>query len=129
MSEENQARNREPSRAVVFCHILPRLLNVARRHGYALGVHGSMATDMDLIAVPWIENASSEETLIEAIRIEVDGFISSKYNDIDLSMRGLENPCLKPHGRRAWSIYFHETEVGWGPYLDISVMPRVEEKN
>lgn len=28
---------------------------IAKEHGYAVGVHGSLARDIDLILVPWIE--------------------------------------------------------------------------
>lgn len=40
---------------------------VARRHGYAIGVHGSMSRDLDLIAVPWVESASSPDELLKEI--------------------------------------------------------------
>lgn len=106
------------SLTAVYATMLPHLQRIAREQGYSLAVHGSMAHDLDLIACPWTEEASDPEALIEALRASINGAMVS-------ICPGVENPCYKPHGRRAWSIYFRETEVGWGPYLDISVMPRL----
>jgi hypothetical protein len=46
--------------------LLPALREVARRFGYALAVHGSLEWDIDLVAVPWCENAP-------------DGLVAKKY--------------------------------------------------
>jgi len=59
--------------------ILPRLRDVAKQHGYALGVHGSMTRDFDLIAVPWIDEYSDKEILVRAIQKEACGFIMNNY--------------------------------------------------
>lgn len=97
----------------------PALKRVAKRHGYALAVHGSLIRDFDLIAAPWVENCSSEEILIEAIRARIGGLVSSDTT---------KEPAIKPHGRRAWSIVIGQVTSahgGW-PFLDISVMPKKE---
>src|ERR1039457_6181828 len=39
----------------------------ARKHGYAIAVHGSLKRDIDLIAVPWVEHASTPRQLADAI--------------------------------------------------------------
>ncbi len=39
--------------------IYPQLVEEARRHGYALAPHGSLQRDLDLIAVPWSEEAAA----------------------------------------------------------------------
>ena len=70
-----------------------------------------MATDLDLIAVPWVDDAESAESLVESLRAAVNG----SFREID------PNLALKPHGRRAWSIYLNDE--GCGPYLDLSVTP------
>jgi len=107
-------RLRSGAFALCFAASLPLLQRVAREHGYALSVHGSMATDLDLIAAPWTEEATDAEMLIEALRASINGFFRDH-------VPGLSNPAFKPHGRLAWSIY---TQDGESPYLDISVMPR-----
>ena len=100
--------------------ILPTLRETARAHGYALGLHGSTERDLDLIAAPWVEDASDDRTLAEALRAAVNGTIYSKTY-----------PFAKPHGRRAWVIYLEGPSVGTKdgkhghpPYIDLSVMPR-----
>lgn len=35
--------------------LYPKLADIFRSHGYALAVHGSVGTDFDLIAVPWVK--------------------------------------------------------------------------
>lgn len=93
-----------------FFHVVPKLLPVAKRLGYAIALHGSFKRDLDVIAVPWTEDAVSAKELAEALRIEVHGWL----------MKEDPNPTVKPHGRLAWSIH---TEDGIG-YIDLSVMPR-----
>ena len=103
------------------------LRKTARENGYALAVHGSLARDIDLIAVPWQPQVSHPMVLIEDLlkvvrsipitdtRAEGIGFFkpeeSSAYFQAGM-------PGAKPHGRLVWSIH-----LGGGPYLDISVMP------
>ena len=82
------------------------LTEVANRHGYALALHGSLKTDMDIILVPWADECSKAKDVIEAIKNE-----SGSYTNAS-------DPELKPHGRIAWTIPIAN---GW---LDISVTPR-----
>jgi hypothetical protein len=109
-------RMRSSTLALTFAASLASLQRIARELGYALAVHGSMQTDFDLVACPWVEDAVDAETLVEAIRVAVDGHIFQD-NDYDYS------PEVKPHGRNAWSIYLR-SDNRTGPYIDISVMPR-----
>ena len=106
--------------AATFAWMVPHITEVARKFGYAIGLHGSMARDLDLIAVPWTRAAAPAETLVEAIRDAVGGVIRNDPvhdgNEYDLTTR---NPERKPHGRMAWSIYFS----GHRYYIDLSVMP------
>jgi hypothetical protein len=92
-----------------------KLDRIAWRHGYALALHGSMARDLDLVAVPWTDDADSPEVLIAAF---VRFVISKGAIEIKPPM-----PTQKPHGRLAYTI-----PVGFdGHYLDVSVMPRSEK--
>lgn len=86
---------------------LPSLIRTAKEYGYALTLHGSFARDFDFVACPWTEDAKPASVLAEAIRETVGGVITTANTE-------------KPHGRRAWVIH-----VGSGPYIDLSVMPRV----
>lgn len=88
-----------------------RLAELARTMGYALTLHGSMSRDLDLVAVPWTQEAVDAETLVAAIKKATGTFTIPEDEPL---------PKLLPHGRKAWPL--HE---GGGPYLDISVMPRL----
>lgn len=89
-----------------------KLERIAWRHGYALALHGSMARDLDLVAIPWTEDAGSPEKLIEAFR----RFIVTKA-DVNLKVG---KATQKPHGRQAYVL-----PVGHdGHYIDLSIMPR-----
>ena len=90
------------------CH-LPRITALAREYGYAIAVHGSLQRDLDLIAVPWSEVATDDETLVLAIARMVGGFILDH-----------ERAMAKPHGRKAWTIH-----MGAGLWIDLGVMPRI----
>lgn len=93
--------------------LIAPLREVARRHGYALAVHGSLSYDIDLLAVPWHAMATSPESLADAIQAAVKAISGTSK---------MEGPEKKPLGRLAWS--FH---MGGGPYVDLSVMPGVKE--
>lgn len=99
--------------------MIPTLQRIAREHGYALGIHGSMARDLDLIAVPWVDNALAAEVLVEAVMKAVNGRFAPADSGFE------RNPALRPHGRRAWSIYF----AGLMFYIDLSIMPRTAAAN
>lgn len=91
--------------------------DAAKAKGYALAEHGSLARDIDLVAVPWTDDAASATEVAEAIRAAAAtanggvAFIARSSSDASV---------VKPHGRLCWS--FH---LGGGPYVDLSVMPRV----
>jgi len=84
--------------------------DIARAHGYALAFHGSMATDFDLLCVPWIDGASEPQALIDAFaeRLRLGG-------EDDGEVMG---PSAKPHGRLAWTLVF-----GGQAVFDISITP------
>lgn len=116
------------SYALVYANLLPGIQAIAREHGYAVGVHGSMATDLDLIACPWAEAVSDAEVLAEALREALNGHYPPSARKVDGEWQMVPNPEQKPHGRRAWSIHFTPASpLPHSPcYIDLSVMPRLE---
>ncbi len=118
-----------PAFAPAYVGMYVILAEIAREHGYALAVHGTVARDFDLIAIPWTDAAGDANVLIEKLREAVGGLIilsGTKGGRYDAA-RGefveavIENPSLKPHGRLAWNIHID----GGSAVLDVSVMPRV----
>lgn len=104
--------------------LYPLLLQVAKRHGYALAVHGSLHRDFDLIAVPWVEEASDALALIRAIKKATRTV--TMHEDVERLVRDCK-PTKKPHGRVGYSL--HVTNFGmYAGYLDISVMPKKKSK-
>jgi hypothetical protein len=101
--------------------MIAALRHVARRCGYALAVHGSLKTDIDLIAVPWRDSAPDVTYLAEEIRLTAERIIGTaetrKYDT---------NPTQKPCGRLAWSFYLQPEGIE-GPYIELSVMPKETE--
>lgn len=93
--------------------ILPKIRDRARSLGYAIGVHGSMRRDLDLIAVPWIDSPSDRDTLAAEIHKAACGIERQKYQWEE-----------KPRGRMATSfpVCFPE---GWNEpnlaHIDLSV--------
>jgi len=101
--------------APAYVAFYPMLTDIARRHGYALSIHGSVERDMDLLATPWTDEAVPAEQLMQAIASYADTCMSAMFG----SAVTVLGPDEKPHGRRAWLI-----KVGNGSCIDLSVMPR-----
>lgn len=91
----------------------------ARGKGYAVAVHGSLFRDLDLVAVPWAEEACSAQELAEAIcEMLVRCGLAFGWTADCTDGKGHE----KPLGRMAWSISLSRHD---GPrYLDLSIAPR-----
>ncbi len=110
--------------------LLPALREVARRLGYALAVHGSLERDIDLIAVPWRDGAVDAPELAAAMFRACEaimGFATwpggwTEKETWDAPVGSLPNPSRKPYGRLGWMII-----LSGGPYIDLSVTPRLTE--
>ena len=95
--------------APVYCALYPELAVIARRHGYAMAIHGTLGRDMDLICIPWVDAPSDPQSVVD----EITSTFAIK------TIGG--PPTKKPHGREAWTI-----SVGHGRCaIDLSFMPRV----
>ena len=99
--------------------LIPVLRYRAESCGYAIGTHGSLRRDIDLIAVPWRESATSPESLVKCLADVVQAVHGCSGLDAAQFILG---PTEKPCGRQAWAIHL-SPDMGAGPYLDVSVMP------
>lgn len=94
--------------APIYCALYPELAEICREHGYALAVHGSMARDFDLVAIPWIEVPSDPQVVVDEI---VKTF----------AIKQTGNPEMHEHGRLVYTL-----SVSFGEcFLDLSFMPIV----
>ena len=90
--------------------LYPKLAEIFRSHGYALAVHGSVGTDFDLIAVPWVDEAGDPADVIKEVTSK---FAFDKIPD-------QHKPTPKPHSRLAWKLFLSFGDCS----LDISFTPR-----
>lgn len=104
---EDKSRSIHPELMLLYNLYFADIRDLAREHGWAAAAHGSLRSDLDLILVPWTEEAGDPNRLIQAIADMVQGKV------VEIKR--------KHHGRVGVTILFR----GKG-YLDISVMPRVQ---
>ncbi len=105
----------------LFEKLIEPLRARARELGYAVGVHGTLKRDIDLIACPWTNEAVEAGILAEELRLvaaKINGYAFLNPREDDRHHRDGQ-PGYKPWGRLCWS--FH---LGGGPYIDLSVMPK-----
>lgn len=112
-------------RTCFYAVILPAAIAAAREAGYAIALHGSMADDLDLIAVPWVDDARSDVDLVESIMKAVGAFVPGGIMpgfDKDAKPAIEKNRKTMPHGRLSFNI-------NWMGHvrIDLAVMPRVIE--
>ena len=99
----------------LYLSLLPTIREVARKGGYAIGVHGSLTRDFDLIAVPWAERCVEPEVLARRVELAVCRYPRrERYH----WKKVRENAAQKPHGRLAFSLY-----LGTYAYIDLSIVP------
>jgi hypothetical protein len=105
---------KDATRAPFYACMYHGLCDTARAHGYALAIHGSVVSDLDLVAIPWTDAAAPAEVVVEALRKHI-GHVTTV--PAQLKTEGAE---AKPHGRQAWNLYMDH-----GAKVDLSVMPRI----
>ncbi len=73
-------------KAAFYAAIWPDLREAALKCGWALGLHGSLANDMDIMAMPWTKEAKPIEEMIQALsdcftgNMLKEGFIKPDYS-------------------------------------------------
>lgn len=105
--------------------ILPAIREAAKACGYAIGLHGSMRRDLDLIAVPWRDDPAHRDVLARAIQRTACGLMSKRYEWE-----------AKPCGRVATAMPVCWTEISEAMpmepslgHIDLSVSPALERSS
>jgi hypothetical protein len=98
----------KPNYAPVYAAMYPGLAAICHKHGYALAVHGSLARDFDLIAIPWAEKISKPYAVIRSIK--------KKHGEY---VRVIGRRGRKAHGRIAYTLSIAFGECA----LDFSFFP------
>jgi hypothetical protein len=91
-----------------------RIRKLARQVGYAIGEHGTKERDLDLIAVPWTEDAVDIETFLQHL---CENLV---YQGKRAQVMAREE---KPLGRYAVNIDL----FGYFKLIDLSICPRIKE--
>lgn len=102
----------KPNYGPVYAAALyPELAKIFLKHGYALAVHGSLARDFDIIAVPWAEQVSEPNVVVNEV--------TSTF-----AISQIDEPTPKNHGRVAYTI-----SIGFGACrLDLSFLPAYDKE-
>lgn len=106
MTSETKPR---PGMSAFYAGMYPELAEVARKHGYALAVHGSLRKDFDLFAIPWIENPSEPKIFLEDLTKQ-------------FALRIIGEPDYL-FARERWTLHFTFGEA----WLDIQFMIRPQD--
>lgn len=92
-----------------YACILDDLKKAALGCGWALGLHGSLGDDMDIMAMPWAEDAEPVEVMIQAL--------SDCFTDSPFKEHHTVPHHDKPNNRVVYTMSI------WGSYyLDINVI-------
>lgn len=97
-------------RPVFYAVLYNDFRKVALECGYALALHGSMARDMDIIAVAWQEDALPVESLVKKISDCIGETVWKDHH--------LNTAEAKPHGRISYTLSIMGE---W--FIDLSIIP------
>lgn len=106
---DNKCYSETNPKATFYACLLPELRQIAIDHGYTLAIHGSMARDMDLIAIAWVETPKDHDVMVDKMLKAIGGTMFKSH----LPVIG-----EKPHGRLCYTLSI----LGdW--FIDLSVIP------
>lgn len=91
--------------APIYACIYAEFAEIFRENGYALAIHGSLARDFDLIAVPWVEKPTDHSVILE--RLDKEFGAKSHIS------------TAKLHDRVVYTLVF----CGGTTFIDLSFMP------
>ncbi len=111
-----------------YAHCFYSLSEIAREAGYNLLLHGSMNRDMDLVAVPWIDEPKTHSELLRSFCKHLGVPVSLKTDGTEDWMYS-----VLPGGRHSYIINLNRGGRFNGYldeeyYLDISITPLLNIK-
>lgn len=110
---KNREDIRTEGRAVFYTVLYPKFRQAALDRGYTLALHGSMASDMDLIAVAWVKDAKPVEELVQAFSDLIGNTVWKDHH--------LKKFEFKPYNRICYTLSIFSD---W--YIDFSIIPPVD---
>jgi hypothetical protein len=96
---------------------------IAKEYGYNLVLHGSMNRDLDLIAIPWVDNPKDEFEMIKHFDREINNIYCDQKSHYSFS--------ILPGARKNYLININRggrfnNYLDLQYYFDISVTPLVQ---
>lgn len=83
----------------LYAYYFYELKDIAKEFGYNLVVHGSMNRDLDLIAIPWVNDPKPELEMIQALNKHMTGHIAAEGYEKDIYLINKQ-----PGGRTSYVI-------------------------
>jgi hypothetical protein len=125
METINNPNSTKPVKAKphLYAHCFAGLMIIAKEHGYNLVLHGSMNRDLDLIAIPWIDEPKGHVEMLDAFCEYLGVPIPSTENGRDGYMfsvlgGGRSSYVINLNRGGKFNGYIDEQY-----YLDISITP------
>ena len=107
-----KGKGRHYHNPVFYAWDYPAIKNIGKRCGYGIALLGSMRKDLDLVAIPWIEDAAEPEVLVERIRKHIKGFVPDQIIN------------SKPHGILSYIIQYPTYQRQFDIfYIDLKIVP------
>ncbi len=114
----------------IYAYYFEAMKMIAKEYGYNLVVHGSMNRDLDLIAIPWVDNPRDEFELIQELSDCINGFKGFPVQFLKNSLPGgrtsyIINVWRGGYRRNNSGDILDPIEFTSDPeyYIDISVTP------
>ena len=98
----------EDNNAIFWIFKFPEYRRIAAECGWAIAIHGSAVYDLDLMAMPWIENHTTADELAQRLTDTEQPNFRRPYEK--------SKPGDKPNGRIVYTIF-----TG-GTYIDMNVI-------
>lgn len=105
----------EHGRAAFYAAIWDDLRNAAFDCGWALGLHGSLAKDMDIMAMPWTEEAKPVEDMIQSL---INCFTPNPFEDLN----------KQPHYNKPNNRVVYTIRIWKDLYLDVNIIQLKDER-
>jgi hypothetical protein len=83
----------------LYAYYFLALKEIAKDHGYNLVLHGSLNRDLDLIAIPWVNDPKLEIDLINALNKYLTGYTAAEEHKKEIYLYSEQ-----PGGRHCYVI-------------------------
>ena len=105
-----------------YARIFTQARIIAWQYGYACVAHGSYTRDLDLLLVPWTDEARGNDEQLLKLIAQAGGLRFRDGNEDIIQSK--PDWTEKPHGRKSCSLFF--PTFGDRRWVDIGIMPTLQ---